>query len=176
MSKSRRVKSSESNHHLDIEQFSYLAPNELPALILGIHVPHDAFRPDSNRTVPTRFKRGREWRKIAHEGHFWIGTRVVPTTDALMRITAFARAWAGTTTPLTLGKLNVYNDSLRRTVFANCDQSYSLLDSHQFPIDTVFLRDLTAEEFPADLDELVNWESGQQRAVCGGKWNLVILA
>lgn len=169
---------------LNIEDFQYLEQTKLPALILGIHIPYDHFRSDSGRTHSYRFKRGREWGKIAHEAfgtqHFWIGTVIAPKPEVARLMSRVVEEQGELEMILgtpSLLQLRNYSSALKELLGVDCNVTYPLFGAHHYPIDACYIHHLAGESLPANLDEFVDWESGLERAAgAANRWGAVILA
>jgi hypothetical protein len=176
---------------LNFQDFEPLAQTELPALVLGINVPIEHLRDPEDAVVyaglyDLNFKPGRVWRKIAHETCgvackpvYWIGTVLKPTTYAERHIRNLAQAvrgmnlgWKGSPT---LAALIAYQTLLTTLLNVGCDKSYAAYCEGLYPIDAGCAKWLTFEELPTDLDELVEWNSGMQRARgAESRWSLAV--
>lgn len=172
---------------LDIESFRYLAPTELPALLLGIHIPADHFREDSHHAHSYRFAGSRKWERVAHDGgglsgersHYWIATRLTILPEFATPLSYFLSEWTGRLTP-SLDTLMAYRAGIKRYLAgADCNDSYPLLSSNHFPLDVEGALELVADSLPsvAQLDDLLVFDSGLDRARGSlNRWNAVILA
>lgn len=170
-----------------IEDFFYLPEPFLPALILGIYVPASSFRSDLDSSRDYHFKRGREWKKIAHQTaglachqHYIIGTILKPTDHALEGMRILSKKWLDTNVGLgggTLDELNEYRADLKRLFGADCNRSHRHFEEGFYGIDIEFARILTGEKLPwDDLDSLIEWKSGFDRAIgCINRWGLWVL-
>jgi hypothetical protein len=164
---------------LDIEQFKYLDQLGLPfpQLVLGIKVPQDAFNEEYGwREI--RFKPGRRWVKIAHQTcgvfcrqHYYIGTILTPSERLKTNLHLFH--WP---LPEGLDGLTKYRENLQVALQADCNDCYKNLEEAHYPIDVKFATKLAIDAPPCELDELIDWESGLERARGAmGRWNLVVL-
>lgn len=172
---------------LELEQFRY--PDDLglklPQLVLGIHVPVHQFQSD----YPPRdyaFQPGRKWLKLAHETAgfgrkpVYLVATVLASREA-ETLGGFASCWRGSNVGAcepSLSTLNAYSDHLKRALKVACNESHHLLAEGLYPIDTCFLPDVATDAIdPTKLDDLIEWDSGAQRAAgCVGRWSLAILA
>jgi len=137
-------------------------------------------------TLDYRFKPGRVWHKLAHTtgGHacnerYLIVTPLSPKSPDIEReINLFAANWFDSQiqrgSPLD-GVLD-YRTNLKACLSADCNNSYESLEEGLWPIDIQFLSQLTSDNLPSDLDELVEWENGYHRAAGGRRWALALLA
>lgn len=158
---------------LSVESFQFLPESSLPILLLGFHIPHDHLRPDSPHSFSPHFKRGREWVNATHENHYWRGTILTPIPIVLEKMKELSIMWRGKL-DLSLDIINGYRGTIKRLFGVDCNRSYSLLSSNHFPIDVECVGELTDDVLPQNLDELIQWKSGHERAVYGGKWGLVV--
>lgn len=171
---------------LELEQFRY--PDELrlalPQLVLGMLIPAHKLGSDYPPRDPV-FVPGRTWLKVIHDtaglGHNQVHLVCTPLTarnpDAIRTLVS---RWEGTNVGMaepTLTTLNVYADELKRTLKVACNESHHLLAEGLYPMDPHFLPDVATDAIdPAKLDDLIEWDSGAQRAEgCVGRWSLVIL-
>ncbi len=177
---------------LDIESFRYLDDLNvaLPALILGIEVPEAAFRPDSldGLRYAYTFQPGRQWLRIAHQygpagrrSAYYLATLLKSLDSSTQtRLEMLAGGYrTDITTDGTLYSVNAYDQDLRDTLAhrqINCNHSWRDFDLGRYPIDLEHLPVLTADKLPANLDDLIEWQSGTQRAAGSvGRWKLLLL-
>ncbi len=173
------------------EDFKY--PDQLglrlPQLVLGIHIPQARFESDFP-PVAYRFKPGRKWLKIAHETAgegkhvaFWNATLLTLRPGLQDGVDRLLRNWHGSSVGVggvRLCELRSYNDDLKRLFEVECDLSWPLFATGQYPIDTDHLDAMV--NVPPDiraghLDDLIDFDSGQDRARASlGRWSLAILA
>lgn len=168
---------------LTVEDFRYADQQglALAALVLAVRVPDQAFeRPELQEAL--RFKPGRAWRRIAH--NCGTQTRWLHTTTLTPRLPASALAvvndWAAKAPGS--GAINLlhvldYREALWAHLRAECNESFTDLGRHYLPIDVSFVRQVAADDLPKDLDDLIEWDSGLQRAArAHNRWSLAILA
>jgi hypothetical protein len=176
---------------LRFQDFEPLAQSELPALVLGINVPIEHLRDPEDAAVyaglyELNFKPGRVWRKIVHDTCgaafkpvYWIGMVLKPTTYAAQRLRVIADTKRGTNlgwqSAPRLSELINYREWLSAVLKVGCDRSYGQYCEGLYPIDPEYVSWLTQDELPKDLDELVEWESGLQRARgAESRWSLAV--
>ncbi len=172
---------------LTIEDFRYVEDLgvPLPQLILGIRIPPGAFNGD----YPLRtysFKPGRTWLNLAHETagtakkqRCWFATLLTPKATVSLALRALCDshvsgdlgAWG-----CSLDELIEYRAKLKALLAVDCNQSHRFVEKGALPIDVEYVRRLVLDDLPTDLDELINWDSGIDRARnCVGRWDLTVL-
>lgn len=159
----------------------------LPSLVLAIPVPDDAFRDDADYRG-YRFKSGRTWHQLAHQTgghachqHYMHATLLTPlSADIQLRMNALSKQWYGTNAGVfgpTLNELGSYRADLARLFGADCNVSYPSFEEGIYPIDTEHGAKLAADALPKDLDDLIEWKDGFQRACgCIGRWKLYVIS
>lgn len=174
--------------NLKIEDFqaSYQPGLTFPRLMLAIELDGRALSEGDMRDYD--FRPGRQWLKIEHQtaGHrcnqrYLIATPLTPkNTEVMGGIFALSTKWFGSQAGCFENPLDLlidYRADLRRLFKADCNHVHSKLDEGLYPIDIEFLSALAADVLPKDLDELINFQTGWERA-CGfmGRWNLFVVA
>jgi hypothetical protein len=168
------------------EDFKYLDLDydmPLPRLVLGIQ----AFE-DNGQFREYRFKPVRRFLPIAHQTaghacyqHYLYGTILTPREHVAAAMQAINGHWLETDCgcfAVSLDEVLEYRSQLQSLLQADCNLSYRDFEEGIYPIDYTpqTLSSLQTDEFPADLDELIDWESDLDRAVgCIGRWQLFIL-
>ncbi len=158
---------------------------KLPALVLGIEVDPRNLNEESVRDY--EFRPGRQWHKIEHQtaGHrcnqrYIVGSVLAPKNpDVTGSIYALTTKWFDSqiSRGTTLDCLVEYREDLRRLFKADCNRSHGKLEEGVYPLDIEFLSQLAADVLPKDLDDLLVFETGWQRACgCIGRWGLYILS
>jgi hypothetical protein len=181
-----RVKSGKRDI-LSIEDFKSLDDLglPLPQLILGIEVNAKSFGSDyPPRSY--RFRPGRQWLNITHQvaGHgykqrYVIGTPLVPTPAAKLGMSRLCSEWYDSDIGvghIQFADLLLYRDNVKTWLGADCNLSYEGFAEAIYPIDVEYTSKLAADVLPNDPDELVDWESGMERASGSmNRWSLVVL-
>lgn len=154
-----------------------------PALLLGIRVPDHAFeRPElwpCYETAP-----GRTWHKVVTRAgqygfthHRYLATVLTPAAGVTMAAAKLHSAHSSTPDRPSLDQVVSYRQSLRNLLGVDCAQSYGAFSSFHYPIDVEHVTSLTGDSLPANLDDLLEWQSGLERArLSVGRWSLVIVA
>lgn len=170
---------------LDIEDFDYLDRSHgltFPQLILGVEVKADSLGEDARYPARLpRFKPGREWLRIAHrhglrgrQQSYYLGT-VLSTKNGPL-ISAFVGGYTAGLYDGTLTDTVDYSTDLRDMLSVGCNESWRDYDLGRYPVDLRYVADLTAERLPFNLDDLIDWNSGAERAAGSvGRWKLLIL-
>jgi hypothetical protein len=172
---------------LILEEFTYLPPQSLPRLVLGIHYTRADFRSDIGGPRDYRFHRPRVWERLGHETggigqnqHYWLATTLTPTLVAAEGIRQLVRIYQGTSAgafsapPLHL--LFRYRQDVKAFLGADVDFSHPLFEEGQLPVDVECAQRLTSDKLPPNLDDLIEWDSGMDRAAGSlNRWSLAIL-
>jgi hypothetical protein len=179
-------KKPKKNVGLNIEDFKYLDKKQLPKLILGIKIDPSEFNEELS-SYGYEFTPGKEWHKIAHQSaglgchqHYLIGTFLKPRSllvaGGMQHLT---KKWLGTNTgvgKISLQEIKNYHNDLVSIFAADCNHSFRDLNEGYYPIDLEYISRFTDEELPKNLDDLIIWKDGFQRAAHAGKlFNLVVL-
>jgi hypothetical protein len=70
----------------------------------------------------------------------------------------------------------MYRDNVKTFLSADCNLSYAGFAEGIYPIDVEYASQLALDKLPSDPDELIDWESGMERARGSiGRWSLVVL-
>lgn len=175
---------------LSIESFQY--PNDLglalPSLILGIEVDPKSFGSDYP-PCGYRFKPGPQWINLVHttQGHgcgqrYLIATVLNPTPAAALGMSRLAGEWLDSDVGCygaPLVDVLTYRENLKLWLGADCNHTYRDFEEAFYPIDIEHLPKLTTDAIPAipaDPDDLIDWDSGMQRACgCVNRWGLWVL-
>lgn len=165
---------------LNIESFSFLPATKLPALTLSIPVPLDALRSDFTRFVTPRFNTQRTWKKVAHQcggtngsQKYFFSTILTPTPVASEGIRQISSRWKNSALGApgtTLTQLAGYRVDVKRYLGVDVDEAYSQAAEGCYTFDLKYLRRLTTEVLPQDFDELLQFETGWERAAMAGRW------
>ncbi len=166
---------------------------DTPQLILGIRVPDTEFtEPETQRTY--QFKEGRKWFRISHRGAVTGGrprryhATILQPRNIVVRggLGVLHHEWRGIAQgPYggpTLLTANLYANRIHQLFGVHCDESYRELADGHYPIDLASIglmaaSALPANRLPADVDDLLNWDGGFQRANGAlGRWSLAVLA
>ena len=179
------ARSKNSPEHLKIEDFKYLdSICSSPELILGLQFDKKNFSEYPPKKL--RFKSGREWLNIAHQTagmachqHYFTGTILKPKPLTKLVMDRISGSWLNSNVGLggiTLTDANQYRNDLKTLLKVDCNNSWQSFEEALYPIDVEFLGDLTDEKFPKDLDDLIEWRDGFERACgCIGRWGIYIL-
>jgi hypothetical protein len=175
----------------DYDYFGWPKKDDLPRIILGIIPPDRAFE-ESPRYLwkEPKFK-DRTWLKIAHQTaglscnqKFIIGTILTPKSPEILRsINLLCDKWLDSNMGcwgLSLKEANEYENDLWRLFGANvgCNSSWKDLEEAWYPIDCTknALNTLTSDTLPDNLDDLILWENGWERAMgCVNRWSIRVL-
>lgn len=77
---------------------------------------------------------------------------------------------------VTLVDVLSYREDLQALIKGDCDRCFGGLAEGYYPIDVEYAPTLTAAAIPADPDDLIDWESGMERARgIIGRWRLAVL-
>lgn len=172
---------------LKIEQFraSDTLGIALPQLILAIEPDWRTLSQGDARDY--QFKPSREWLKIEHQtgGHrcnqrLLIATLLTPKTSEIVKgITELARKWYDSQVGdhRSLDSLIDYRTDLKELLGADCNLSYSKTEKGLYAIDLKFLSHLAVDALPKDLDDLIEFQSGWERAAGSiGRFGLYIMS
>lgn len=130
---------------------------------------------------------GRKWEMFEHQcggvscNHQRIfGTKLNPHPAKIAGIKALCDRWYGTeewgNSRLTLASANLYQESLREFIGANCNHSFRTFAEAWYPVDEDFAAQLTDEPLPIDFDDLIDWTKSPDKIFgCLNRWSLVIL-
>lgn len=179
MAKSKLVRNSGAKKCLNEDDFKLLPRKELPQLVLGIKVPWQAFD-DETMACHYDFTSDRTWVKINHQTaglgchhHYLHATLLQPKSELVTGgMALLSDKWLNSNTGiggLGLDQLSEYQDDLKAIFNADCNLSYADFEEGYYPIDLKYINQLTSEILPADLDNLIIWRNGFQRAAGSGK-------
>ncbi len=134
------------------------------------------------------FKPGRDWLKIEHQtaGHrcnqrYLIGTVLTPKNPEVSRgMVALARKWFNSQAARGENPLDAlidYRADLKSFLNADCNDSHGKMEEGLMPIDIQFLPQLVTETLPKDLDDLILFDTGWERAAgCADRWQLYVVS
>jgi hypothetical protein len=175
------------NTDLEIEDFKYLSDLNLalPQLVLGIEFPKASFGSEYQKTY--KFKPNRQFHKIVHETRgmsrnqrYLIGTLLTPKPEFLKSIENLADDWfetgTGAVKDVSLSSINSYSKELKMTLKADCNSCWRSFEEAYYPIDAEYAHFLAVDLLPKNLDDLIDFDSGYERAIDSiNRWKLVIL-
>jgi hypothetical protein len=175
-------------------EFDYLDTDlgiSLPQLVLGIEVRESDFNAKNDDWSCRRYdlKKGWKWLKIAHQTaglachqRYMLGILLQPkSVEVLQNMHNLSDRWLDSNAGvfgLSMKEANEYSSDLKMLFEVDCNASWRDMEEAIYPIDctTENLAKLTSTKLPEDLDELVNWKDGWERAVgCVNRWSLRIL-
>jgi len=155
----------------------------LPQLVLGIEV-----NPMSDRARAYRFVKSRRWVWLAHQTaglccnqHYLYATLLTPKSAAVLQgMNALAQKWLDSNVGwagVSLDTANEYRQDLDRLFGADCNSCHQDFEEAFYPADLEFLPKLAADQLPENLDDLIEWDSGLERAMgCVGRFRLLIVS
>ena len=125
------------------------------------------------------------WRiaRLAAAGRYYHATVLVPRDiNVAGSLNALDAEWCGVRQAPgggpPLGEAQRYALHLQKRFGegAECGASYSRLAAGHYPLDLGALSLLTSEALPANLDELLEWNNGWERAAgSADRWHLVVI-
>lgn len=184
-----RVKASKRGKPETLSLESFRTPAELgltlPSLILGMEIDPRSFGSDYPPKRPP-FYPDRTWVALSHETsgaarrpRYLLATVLTPTPAAALGMARLSEARTGSAIGVggvSLVDVIAYRDDVRRLLGAEVERCYGALTEGYYPLDAEYAAKLTTDELPAQLDDLVDWKDGVERACgCIGRWRLVIL-
>jgi hypothetical protein len=178
---------------LKTSDFSYIdqiANVSYPKIVLGIQVPSFYFEehyPYKWREL--KFTKSRTWIKLAHQSggiscnqSYFFATFLNPkSTKVLENIILLQNKWFESNVGAfgtSLDSIIEYREDIKKLFGVDCNSSWKKFQESVYPIDCTDenIKKLTDESFPEDLDNLIDWNNGFERAAgCIGRWSLCIL-
>jgi hypothetical protein len=164
--------------HLDLD---YGMP--LPRLVLAIkaYEYREEFRDYS-------FKPVRKFLPIAHQTaghgchqHYLKGTVLIPRDDVAAAMQVLNDHWLDTDCGclgVSLDEVLEYRQQLQSLLHVDCNLTYRDFEEGIYPMDYTLqtLSSLQIDEFPQDLDELIEWQDTFNRTTGFiGRWQILIL-
>jgi hypothetical protein len=179
-----------SQNYGDYDYFGWPKKDDLPRIILGIVPPDYAFEEKPKYTwKEPRFGRSRIWQKIAHQTaglschqRHIIGTILTPKSlEIETAVKSLCDKWLDSNMGcfgLGLAEANEYSNDLKRLFGkdVSCESSWRHLEEAWYPVDCTkdALSVLTSDILPENLDDLIEWGNGWERAYgCINRWTLV---
>jgi hypothetical protein len=162
----------------------------MPQLVLGIEIPGSCFDDEPGWSCHQYdLKSDRNWVKIAHQTaglachqHWMIGTFLKPkSVELLQNMQKLSDKWLDSNAGvfgLSLAEANEYDGDLKYLFGVGCNRSWKDMEEAFYPIDCTpeNIAAMTDEVLPNDLDELIEWGSGWERAIgCVNRWRLFVL-
>jgi hypothetical protein len=161
----------------DRKNFNYL--DVLPQLVLAVKVYHE---------YDLEYKFKEEFKPIAHQTagiachqHYMYGTLLKPKKEALESMVKMSDHWLDSNSGAfccSLDEILEYRKQLQDWFGLDCNISYANFEEGIYPIDcsAKALATLQTENFPEELDDLIEWEDDFDR-VCGSvhRWSIFIL-
>ena len=160
---------------------------ELPVLVLGLEVSDYELENDHKWSrLHYNFKNDKEWFLMTHQScgllcrhpHI-LGTVLQTNEETRKKFVELIELYFETNlgiVGITVDELNEYRKNLKFLLGVDCNYSHSSLEESIFPVDLEYLKNLTTEELPENLDDLIIWENSFER-ICGSinRWKLWII-
>lgn len=185
--------SKKSVNKLNISDFIYLDKiqnTSFPQLAIAIEIKPEFFDDEyCGYTKNFNFKADRKWYKIAHQSagiacnqRYFITSFLNPKSLQVYKnmenLHKFYYGSSAGAFNISLDSILEYRKMLKDLFSVDCNYCWQNFEESVYPIDCTLdnIKKFTDEELPQDLDELIEWESGFQRAAgVINRWSFLIL-